>query len=124
MNFRQFAAACLCLAGALAVGHVHAQSYLGAGDLGSIRQTNQSPAVSPMVSAVGGAAPGVTDAQSASASINRAASAWAASDAASGTTGSNEQERSATARALDTRNLQHPRQTRSFDSIARPSRPE
>ncbi|AJC22657.2 hypothetical protein RO07_23275 [Pandoraea pulmonicola] len=108
----------------MAVGHVHAQSYLGAGDLGSIRQTNQSPAVSPMVSAVGGAAPGVTDAQSASASINRAASAWAASDAASGTTGSNEQERSATARALDTRNLQHPRQTRSFDSIARPSRPE
>lgn len=124
MNFRQIAAACLCLTGALTVGHVHAQSYLKAGDLGSIRQTNQSPAVSPMVSAVGGAGPSVTDAQSASASINRATSAWAASDATNGANGSNEQERAATARALDTRNLQHPRQTQSFDSIPRPSRPE
>lgn len=100
-------------------GHASAQSYLGAGDLGSIRQSNQTPALSPAVSAVSGRADSVTDAQSASANINRTAS-----ERNGPATGPSQQEMAATARALDTRDLQHPRQTRTFDSISRPSRPE
>ncbi|MDR3398554.1 MAG: hypothetical protein P4M06_13470 [Pandoraea sp.] len=119
MRHHQFIAACLCLTGAMMFGHASAQSYLGTGDLGSIRQTNQSPALSPAVSAVGGRANSVTDAQSASATINRTAS-----ERNGLATGPSQQELSATKNALDTRNLEHPRQTRSFDSLPRPSRPE
>ncbi|VVE27261.1 hypothetical protein PHO31112_03448 [Pandoraea horticolens] len=119
MRHRQFIAVCLCLTGALMFGEANAQSYLGAGDLGSIRQTNQTPAVPPAVSALGGRKDSVVDAQSASATINRAAS-----ERNGPATGPSQQEQEATTRALDTRNLQHPRQTRSFDSLPRLSRPE
>ncbi len=119
MRHHHFFAVCLCLTGAMMFGHANAQSYLGAGDLGSIRQTNQSPPVSPAVSAVGGRTNSVTDAQSASATINRTAS-----ERNGPATGPSPQEISATKNALDTRNLEHPRQTKSFDSLARPSRPE
>ena len=119
MRHRQFIAACLCLTGALMFGHANAQSYLGAGDLGSIRQSNQTPALSRAESAVAGRADSVTDAQSASASINRTAS-----ERNGPSTGPSQQEMAATTRALDTRDLQHPRQTRSFDSVTPLSRPE
>ncbi|ODP31881.1 hypothetical protein [Pandoraea sp. ISTKB] len=119
MNRTHFFAACLCLSGALIFGHANAQSYLGAGDLGSIRQSNQTPAVSPAVAALGGQTAPVTDAHAASASINRTAS-----ERNGPATGPSTQEVLAQRRALDTRDMQHPRQTKTFDSIARPSRPE
>ncbi|VVD68305.1 hypothetical protein [Pandoraea anhela] len=112
-------AACLCLAGTLVFGQAHAQSYLGAGDLGSIRESNQTPAVSPAVAALGGQTAAVTDAHGASASINRTAS-----ERNGASTGPSPQEVLGQRRALDTRDMQHPRQTQTFDSIARPSRPE
>ena len=119
MRHCQFIAACLCLTGAMTFGHANAQSYLGAGDLGSIRQSNQSPALSPAVSALGGRGESVTDARSASATINRTAS-----ERNGPASGPSQQELAATGGALDTRNLEHPRQTRTFDSLPRPSRPE
>ncbi|AJP57889.1 hypothetical protein UC34_14720 [Pandoraea vervacti] len=119
MNQINVFAVCLCLTGTLAFGHANAQSYLGAGDLGSIRQSNQTPAVSPAVAALGARSTAVTDAHSASASINRTAS-----ERNGPATGPSVQEVLAQRRALDTRDLQHPRQTKTFDSILRPSRPE
>lgn len=112
-------AAIVCLTGLLAFGHANAQSYLGSSDLGSIRQSNQTPAVSTAVAAVGKPSATVTDAHAASASINRTAS-----ERNGPSTGPSDQEMAATNNALDTRNLQHPRQTKRFDSIARPSRPD
>lgn len=117
MNQGKFIVVFLSLAAALLSGQAGAQSYLGAGDLGSIRQANQSPARNPAVTAVGAPSIGVTDAQSASATINRTASER---NGAAST--SNEQALSARERALDTRDLQHPHQTRSFDAIPRPTR--
>ncbi|AKM29089.1 hypothetical protein AB870_01540 [Pandoraea faecigallinarum] len=119
MSHIKFFAACLCLAGTLVCAQAGAQSYLGAGDLGSIRESNRTPAVSPAVAALGGRTATVTDAHSASASINRTAS-----ERNGVPTGPSVQEALAQRRALDTRDLQHPRQTKTFDSIARPSRPE
>lgn len=119
MNHTKSFVVCLCLTGAFVFGHANAQSYLGASDLGSIRQSNQTPAVSPAVTALGGQTAAVTDAHSASANINRTASQR--NGAASGPS---DQEVIAQRRALDTRDMQHPRQTKTYDSIARPSRPE
>ncbi|WP_353189596.1 hypothetical protein [Pandoraea pnomenusa] len=118
MNLGKVFAIGVCLAGVLTFGQASAQSYLGAGDLGSIRQSNQTPARSVAASAVGGQpSAAVTDAQSASATINRTASARNGA-----ATGPSEQDLAATSRALDTRDLQHPRQTRTFDAIPRPTR--
>lgn len=113
-----FIAVCLCLAVALFGGNASAQSYLGASDLGSIRQGNQAaPALHPSTG-LRASAP-VADAQSASEAINRVAS-----ERNGAQPGPSAQDVAATQRALDTRDLQHPRQTRTFDAIARPSRPE
>lgn len=119
MSHTKFIAACLCLAGTLMFGNANAQSYLCDKDLGSIRQSNQTAAPSSAQAAVGGRTAVVTDAQSASENINRAAR-----ERNGPCTGPTAQEVAARQRALDTRNLEHPRQTRSFDSLPRPSRPE
>ncbi|AKC71117.1 hypothetical protein [Pandoraea oxalativorans] len=119
MNRTKFFSAIVCLTGLLTAGHASAQSYLGSSDLGSIRQSNQTPAVSTAVAAVGKPSAPVADAHAASASINRMAS-----ERNGASTGPSDQDVAATNRALDTRDMQHPRQTKRFDSIARPSRPE
>lgn len=120
MNRTKCFAACLCLAGTLMFGsHANAQSYLHDKDLGSIRQSNQGASPSSAEAAVGGKAAVVTDAHSASESINRTAK-----ERNGASTGPSAQEVAAQRRALDTRDLEHPRQTQSFDRISRPSRPE
>lgn len=122
MNRTNFLAVCLSTAAVCAAtfftGHASAQSYLGSGDLSSIRQTNQAaPSLHPSTG-LAASAP-VADAQSASAAINRVAN-----ERNGAQPGPSAQDVAATQRALDTRDLQHPRQTRTFDAIARPSRPE
>ncbi|AJC16804.1 hypothetical protein [Pandoraea sputorum] len=122
MNRTKFFAAIVCLTGLLGLltfGHASAQSYLGSSDLGSIRQSNQTPAVSPAVAAVGKPTATVTDAHAASASINRTAS-----ERNGPSTGPSDQQVAATNNALDTRNLQHPRQTKPSASTVRGARPE
>ena len=119
MRHTQCVAACLCVTGALIFGHVSAQSYLGAGDLKSLRQSNQSPTPGPAASALGVPKASVTDAQSASDTINRTAS-----ERNGPAKGPSDPGLAATRRALDTRDLEHPRQTRTFDSLPRPSKPQ
>ncbi|VVE85577.1 hypothetical protein [Pandoraea sputorum] len=111
-------AVCLWLGLAGFHGTASAQSYLGARDLGSLRQGNQAEPARHPSTGLRGSAP-VTDAASASEAINRAAS-----ERNGAQPGPSTQDVAATQRALDTRDLQHPRQTRTFDAIARPSRPD
>ncbi|VVE85426.1 hypothetical protein [Pandoraea sputorum] len=113
-----FIAVGLWLAVALFRGNASAQSYLGASNLGSLRQGNPAVPALPPSSGRRGSAP-VTDAPLARDAINRAAS-----ERTGAQPGPSAQEVAATQRALDTRDLQHPRQTRTFDAIARPSRPD
>lgn len=118
MNRIHFIAVSLWLAAALFHGHASAQSYLGASELGSIRQGNQAAPALPPSTGLRASAP-VGDAQSASEAINRVAS-----ERNGAQPGPSAQEVAATQRARDARELQHPRQTRTFDAMARPSRPD